>query len=161
MRRRSQGAGPRQAGTETGQATFEFMLVLPFFFLFLFLAVQGAAVFETWITLEHASREGARCVAVRATSSSVKNRVETASNGTITGGNVSTYVTMNPIDPTTGTPGSDGSVSISSYPYSFGGSALLSFLKLVSGNNSSIATINLTAVTHMRLEEGSAPGTCS
>lgn len=45
---------------EKGQALVEFVFVLMAFLLFIFGIIEGARLFESWITIQHASREAAR-----------------------------------------------------------------------------------------------------
>lgn len=45
---------------EKGQALIEFTFVLMAFLLFIFGIIEGARMFESWITIQHASREAAR-----------------------------------------------------------------------------------------------------
>lgn len=45
---------------ERGQALVEFAFVLMAFMLFIFGIVEGARLFQSWITVQHASREAAR-----------------------------------------------------------------------------------------------------
>lgn len=45
---------------EKGQALIEFVFVLMAFLLFIFGIIEGARMFESWITIQHASREAAR-----------------------------------------------------------------------------------------------------
>jgi Flp pilus assembly protein TadG len=58
---------------EVGQAAMEFLLIVPLVFTFLFFAVEGANIVKTWMIVESASREGARCGAVRHSSTYVAN----------------------------------------------------------------------------------------
>lgn len=45
---------------EKGQALVEFVFVVMAFMLFIFGIIEGARMFESWITIQHASREAAR-----------------------------------------------------------------------------------------------------
>lgn len=45
---------------QRGQATVEFALVSVVFFLLVFGIVDGARLFQSWVTLQHAARSGAR-----------------------------------------------------------------------------------------------------
>lgn len=45
---------------EKGQALIEFVFVLMAFLLFIFGIIEGARMFESWVTIQHASREAAR-----------------------------------------------------------------------------------------------------
>lgn len=49
---------------EIGQSGIEFAVVLPFLFLFLFLAAEAAYLLGTWIILEQAANVGTRYAAV-------------------------------------------------------------------------------------------------
>ena len=46
--------------SQRGQATAEFALVSIVFFFLVFGIIDGARLFESWVTLQHAAREGAR-----------------------------------------------------------------------------------------------------
>lgn len=45
---------------EKGQALIEFVFVFMAFMLFIFGLIEGARLFESWVTIQHASREAAR-----------------------------------------------------------------------------------------------------
>lgn len=45
---------------ERGQALVEFTFVLMAFLLFIFGIIEGSRLFESWVTVQHASREAAR-----------------------------------------------------------------------------------------------------
>ena len=50
----------RRARGESGQALVEFTLVAMIFFLFVFGIIDFARLFQSWVTVQHAAREGAR-----------------------------------------------------------------------------------------------------
>jgi Flp pilus assembly protein TadG len=50
----------RQGRRERGQALVEFGLVSIVFFMFIFGIMDGARLFQSWMTVQHASREAAR-----------------------------------------------------------------------------------------------------
>jgi Flp pilus assembly protein TadG len=53
---RRRGAAKR----EGGQAMVEFALIAPLFFLLIFGFVDMARMYQSWVTIQHAAREGAR-----------------------------------------------------------------------------------------------------
>jgi hypothetical protein len=133
----------RRVRGEAGQATMEFLLVVPFVFLFLFFMVEGANVVKTWMIVEGASREGARCGAVRKTQADVKTCAVNASGGVLTTSNVT-------VTNAQGTVGSAVQVAIT-YTYTFK-TPLLAFLHTYTGGTIP-NTMALSAQTQMRLEE--------
>jgi len=50
----------RRARGESGQAIVEFALVSMVFFLFVFGIIDFSRLFQSWVTVQHAAREGAR-----------------------------------------------------------------------------------------------------
>ncbi len=124
-----------------GQAAVEFAIVLPFILLFAFFLIQGVQILTTWMTLEHASREGARYGAVRHTSSDIQtyttNRSPTGSTVTVTGA-----VNQG------GKTGTDVQVAVS---YSYTPQTLNAFTQTFL--KTSFPAITLAAQTHMRIEE--------
>jgi Flp pilus assembly protein TadG len=72
---------------EEGQATFEFLLILPFFFVFFLLMVDLGLLTYSYVSVANATREGARYAAVNCgdgscTESEVQDRVVERSGGT-------------------------------------------------------------------------------
>ncbi|MBU9711584.1 TadE/TadG family type IV pilus assembly protein [Evansella tamaricis] len=63
--------------SEKGQATVELALTLTILMLFIFLIIDFGRIFHTYLTLEHASREGARLASVGATDDEVVQRIRT------------------------------------------------------------------------------------
>jgi hypothetical protein len=60
MMKRSTGTpGTRRRG-ERGQTLAEFALAAPIFFLLVFGVVDMARLYQSWVTIQHAAREGAR-----------------------------------------------------------------------------------------------------
>jgi Flp pilus assembly protein TadG len=60
----------RRNGKSRGQSVAEFALLLPVMLAFLGLTIDFARVFQAWITLESATRDGAEYAATNGTSSS-------------------------------------------------------------------------------------------
>jgi hypothetical protein len=76
----------RMLHREQGQATFEFLLILPFFFLFFLLMVDVGLMTYSYISVANATREGARFASVNCgdgscTAADVRNRVIERSGG--------------------------------------------------------------------------------
>lgn len=55
----SHAARPKQRH-EHGQALAEFAMVLPILFILIFGLVDTARLYQSWVTMQHAAREGAR-----------------------------------------------------------------------------------------------------
>lgn len=51
---------PNKKQDEKGQALVEFAFVSLAFILFIFAIIEGGRLFESWVTVQHASREAAR-----------------------------------------------------------------------------------------------------
>jgi Flp pilus assembly protein TadG len=78
----------RRFAREEGQAAFEFVLILPFFVLFLLLLVDFALLGFSYVSVANAAREGARygavnCGADACTSGLITDRVIERSSGVI------------------------------------------------------------------------------
>jgi len=50
----------RRRKREGGQALAEFALIAPIFFLLVFGLIDTARLYQSWVTIQHAAREGAR-----------------------------------------------------------------------------------------------------
>jgi len=73
---------------ERGQVTFEFLMVFPLIFLFIYLMVEGVVFVEQWTTLDNAVREGARYAAVGHKAADIKTCVAYWSGNNLSTGNV-------------------------------------------------------------------------
>ena len=74
---------------ETGQATVEFALVLPFLFLFLLSVVQVGSIANDQLALGHAARSAARAISLGDVTDQSANQIATnAVNNTVTLNNV-------------------------------------------------------------------------
>ncbi|MEZ4503841.1 MAG: pilus assembly protein [Dehalococcoidia bacterium] len=77
---------------DEGQAAFEFLLMLPLFFLFVLLMVDLGVMMYQYVSISNAAREGARYAAVNCdgncTASEVQNRVVDRSGGILGAGDV-------------------------------------------------------------------------
>jgi Flp pilus assembly protein TadG len=76
---------------EEGQATFEFLLILPFFFLFFLLMVDVGLMTYSYISVANATREGARFASVNCgdggcTETEIVDRVIERSGGILDSG---------------------------------------------------------------------------
>lgn len=142
MTRRPYRVAGRRGRDERGQAGLEFVLVLPFVFIVIFLVAEATSILKTWMILENASREGARYAAVRKSQTDVVNRTIQTSDNILTAANI-TVVNAK------GTPGTDTEVQIS-YTYTFQ-TPLVRFVNYVS-RDTIPNTMQMTAHTHMRLE---------
>ena len=81
----------RRARGESGQAIVEFALVAMVFFMLIFGIIDFSRFFHSWVTVQHAAREGARFGAVYAGSDptgDIKNKVIDASDGILDASNV-------------------------------------------------------------------------
>jgi hypothetical protein len=150
---------PRHGQSERGQSALEFVFVLPFVFIVIFLVVEATSILKTWMLLENASREGARYAAVRKTTGEVctetQNRGGETLAGVSCGGGAgscagggsggSGIVVQN----AQGAPGTETCVIIS-YAYTFR-TPLLNFVQYISGGVIS-DTVTMNARTVMRLE---------
>ncbi|MBU9721316.1 MULTISPECIES: TadE/TadG family type IV pilus assembly protein [Bacillaceae] len=64
--------------SEKGQATVELALTLTILVFILFVIIDFGRIFHVYLTLEHASREGARIASVGGTDADVVERVRTS-----------------------------------------------------------------------------------
>jgi Flp pilus assembly protein TadG len=126
---------------EDGIQVFEFVLVLPFVLILVFLLVEMTAALQTWATLEHASREGARAGAARQSSADVVARTVARSDGLLAPGDVA-------VSGAGGPTGSDVQVSVT-YQY-VPDTPLVGLVAAFLGT--SVPSITMQARTHMRLE---------
>jgi Flp pilus assembly protein TadG len=133
--------GRWRARDEDGFQVFEFVLVLPFVLILVFLLVEMTAALQTWMTLEHASREGARAAAVRQSAGDVVSRTVNRSDGLLSPGQVTV----------TGAGGPSGSdVTVGTVYEYVPNTPLVTFAARFLGR--SVPTIQMHATTHMRLE---------
>jgi Flp pilus assembly protein TadG len=152
---------------ERGQTAFEFLIVLPFLFVFFFMAFEGTVVLKTWTVLEQASREGARCGAVNLGTSGQPDAQGCAINASCqnpsaTQGDAGTNCLLGTSNVTvTGaademcgdslcTAGSPVTVSVS-YHYVYK-TPLTGFITFMFKGPANLPSITLTAATTMRLE---------
>jgi Flp pilus assembly protein TadG len=126
---------------EGGFQVFEFVIVFPFVLILVFLLVEMTAALQTWMTLEHASREGARAAAVRMSSGDAVNRAVAVSGGLLDPGNVSVAGAGGPV-------GSNVQVQVN-YVY-VPDSPLVNLVAAFLG--SSVPNITMQAQTNMRIE---------
>lgn len=127
---------------ERGQSSVEFIFMLPFVFVIIFLVAEMTAAMKTWMVIENASREGARAAALRNTEADVVANTIARSGDILTAGNISVVNEQ-------GTPGTATSVAIT-YTYTFQ-SPLAALVNFVSGGTIT-TTMNMYAQTSMRLE---------
>ena len=83
----------KQLKNKKGQSLVEFALVLPLILLILMGIVEFGLMFNSYLTINNASREGARLASVGGTDVEVETRVETVST-TLNLANID--VTVNP-----------------------------------------------------------------
>ncbi len=67
-----------KTGRDSGQATVELALLLPFFALLLLAIIQVGLVVHARVMVTHAAREGARAAAVGATDAEIRRAVAVA-----------------------------------------------------------------------------------
>jgi Flp pilus assembly protein TadG len=144
----------RRHGTrsgEHGQAALEFVLVLSSVFIMVFFAAEGAIVVKSWMMLESASREAARCgVFPGETTAQIQtcasNIYSSSCNGPLT--NCQASVTY----PNGQSVGNPVKVTVTG-TYSFAPSTDLlgSYLKLIGVGG--LTSISMAAQTQMRIEE--------
>lgn len=127
---------------EEGQQVFEFVMILPFVLILVFLLVEATAALQTWSTIEHASREGARLAAVSQCKEDAKARTVQRSGGILSAGDVSMPVSCSG-------PGSDVAVQVD-YTY-VPDSGLTGLVNRFLGG--SVINIPMSARTYMRVEE--------
>jgi Flp pilus assembly protein TadG len=133
---------------ERGQSALEFVFVLPFVFIVIFLVAEATSILKTWMLLENASREGARAAAVGKTDAQACDVMRTRAGNILPGGSgcgsgVSlARNTSNPQD-------SFATASIS-YTYTFK-TPLLALVEFVS-NDTISNSVTMNARTVMRIE---------
>lgn len=157
---------------EAGQSALEFALIVPYILIFLFFTVEGTNAVKTWMILQAASREGARCAAVQSTVSTIQTCACKAAGGTdcltslLTSSNVKITCSANCTNndpstyscPTQGTTPCTDSVTVSivdsssssTYTYTFQ-SGLVTLISGFTGGTIS-NTLKMAASTTMRLE---------
>ena len=155
-RRASRG---RWTGDERGQSALEFVFVLPFVFVVIFLVVEATSILKTWMLLENASREGARAAAVQKPQSEVCTATRSSGGETLSGvacGGGGGSCASSPSGGTgitvlnaQGAPGTPTCVLIS-YTYTYA-TPLMNLVSAVSGGWVPPA-ITMNAKTVMRLE---------
>jgi Flp pilus assembly protein TadG len=130
----------KRRNTDQGQAVVEFAVILPVLLLILFAILQFGVVFNDYIQVTAAAREGARKAAVSRSlgTSSAETAATTAAKNAAPGLNQSNITVSFPNSPTFAQ-GSDVSVQVT-YPYS------ISIIGLV------VASGNLSSTTTMRVE---------
>jgi Flp pilus assembly protein TadG len=130
----------KRRDNEQGQAVVEFAVILPVLLLILFAILQFGVVFNNYIQVTAAAREGARKAAVSRTlgTAAAESAATTAAKNAAPGLNQSSITVSFPNSPTFAQ-GSDVSVQVS-YPYS------ISIIGLV------VASGNLNSTTTMRVE---------
>jgi Flp pilus assembly protein TadG len=130
----------KRRNTDRGQAVVEFAVILPVLLLILFAILQFGVVFNNYIQVTAAAREGARKAAVSRSlgTSSAETAATTAAKNAAPGLNQSNITVSFPGSPTFAQ-GSDVSVQVT-YPYS------ISIIGLV------VASGNLSSTTTMRVE---------
>lgn len=79
---------------EEGQAAFEFLLTIPFLFVFFLLLVDMGLMMYSYVSVSNAAREGARygavnCGGAGCTAADIRTRTVERSGGLISGGDVS------------------------------------------------------------------------
>jgi len=88
--------GRPKGRAERGQAAFEFLLILPFFVLFILLLIDFGIVMYGYVSVSNAAREGARFASVNCAAAGgggcdlidVQNRVEERSSGFVAAADV-------------------------------------------------------------------------
>jgi Flp pilus assembly protein TadG len=130
----------KRRNTDQGQAVVEFAVILPVLLLILFAILQFGVVFNNYIQVTAAAREGARKAAVSRSlgTSSAETAATTAAKSAAPGLNQSNITVSFPNNPTFAQ-GSDVSVQVT-YPYS------ISIIGLV------VSSGNLSSTTTMRVE---------
>jgi Flp pilus assembly protein TadG len=130
----------KRRNTDQGQAVVEFAVILPVLLLILFAILQFGVVFNNYIQVTAAAREGARKAAVSRSlgTSAAETAATTAAKNAAPGLNQSNITVTFPNSPSF-SQGSDVSVQVT-YPYS------ISIIGLV------VASGNLSSTTTMRVE---------
>ena len=130
----------KRRNTDQGQAVVEFAVILPVLLLILFAILQFGVVFNNYIQVTAAAREGARKASVSRSlgTASAESAATTAAKDAAPGLNQSNITVSFPNSPSFAQ-GSDVSVQVT-YPYS------ISIIGLV------VASGNLSSTTTMRVE---------
>ena len=130
----------KRRNTDRGQAVVEFAVILPVLLLILFAILQFGVVFNNYIQVTAAAREGARKASVSRSlgTASAESAATTAAKDAAPGLNQSNITVSFPNSPSFAQ-GSDVSVQVT-YPYS------ISIIGLV------VASGNLSSTTTMRVE---------
>ena len=130
----------KRRNTDRGQAVVEFAVILPVLLLILFAILQFGVVFNNYIQVTAAAREGARKASVSRSlgTASAESAATTAAKNAAPGLNQSNITVSFPNSPSFAQ-GSDVSVQVT-YPYS------ISIIGLV------VASGNLSSTTTMRVE---------
>lgn len=136
-------------GREGGQSALEFVLVLPFVFVVIFLVAEATSILKTWMLLENASREGARYAAVRKTAVEVCTQTQAKAGGILDGAPCACGGGGICVTNAKGIPGSDTSVAIT-YLYTYK-TPLIPLIAYLSGGAID-NTVTMNARTVMRLE---------
>jgi Flp pilus assembly protein TadG len=125
---------------ESGQAVVEFAIILPVLLMVLFAILQFGVVFNNYIQVTAAAREGARKAAVsRSLGTSAAETAATASAKAAAPGLTASKVTVTYPNSPTFAQGSDVAVKVT-YPYS------ISILGII------VSSGNLSSTTTMRVE---------
>ena len=153
------GLRQRCRHSERGQSALEFVFVLPFVFIVIFLVAEATSILKTWMLLENASREGARYAAVRKPTSEVCSETKSKGGSTLSsigcsGGSGSCAASSSggsgiTVRNAQGSPGTETCVTIS-YNYTFK-TPLLALVEYVS-NGTISNSVTMNARTVMRLE---------
>ena len=130
----------KRRNTDRGQAVVEFAVILPVLLLILFAILQFGVVFNNYIQVTAAAREGARKAAVSRSlgTSAAETAATSAAKGAAPGLNQSNITVSFPNSPTFAQ-GTDVQVQVT-YPYA------ISIIGLV------VASGNLSSSTTMRVE---------
>ena len=130
----------KQRNTENGQAVVEFAVILPVLLMILFAILQFGIVFNNYIQVTAAAREGARKAAVsRSLGTSAAETAATASAKAAAPGLKQTSIQVSYPNNPTFAQGSDVSVKVT-YPYS------ISLLGII------VKSGTLSSTTTMRVE---------
>lgn len=130
-----------RARDEDGIQVFEFVLVFPFVLILVFLLVEMTSALQTWMSLEHASREGARAAAVRMSATAVRTRTIDRSGGLLAPAQVTVTGVGGPVG---------GNVQVQvTYEY-VPDTPLVSLVSFFIGGR--VVSIPMRAQTQMRLE---------
>lgn len=103
--------GARESvSSDEGASAVEFALVWFALALFIIGTIQFGIVFNQWLQLEHAAREGARWASLRNSSAFVRTKVAEAAPGLSLGAGA---VSISPGDPTAAIPNTSITVTVS------------------------------------------------